>query len=272
MKSHSERTGLVQSIERAFSIIEALKEHQELGIAELSAQLSLDRSTVHRLLATLRVLGYVDQNRENFKYSNSLKFFDIGHSVVRSLGLGRIAMPFMKALAEETQVGINLAVMESYSVVYIEKIESQSTIRATLPLGVYMPAYCTGLGKMLLSCMDEKEIRDVFRSSDEAASRSTPHDNIKLRRYTANTITNLDLLCEELANIRKRGYSLDDEEYISGLYCIAVPIRDYQGRTVAAMSAVLLKIIGTDIQSKAQDVLKKLTAAAGSISASLGYH
>lgn len=120
--------------------------------------------------------------------------------------------------------------------------------------------------------MDEKEIRDVFRSSDEAASRSTPHDNIKLRRYTANTITNLDLLCEELANIRKRGYSLDDEEYISGLYCIAVPIRDYQGRTVAAMSAVLLKIIGTDIQSKAQDVLKKLTAAAGSISASLGYH
>ena len=117
MKSHSERTGLVQSIERAFSIIEALKEHQELGIAELSAQLSLDRSTVHRLLATLRVLGYVNQNRENFKYSNSLKFFDIGHSVVRSLGLGRIAMPFMKALAEETQVGINLAVMESYSVV-----------------------------------------------------------------------------------------------------------------------------------------------------------
>ena len=105
MKSHSERTGLVQSIERAFSIIEALKEHQELGIAELSAQLSLDRSTVHRLLATLRVLGYVNQNRENFKYSNSLKFFDIGHSVVRSLGLGRIAMPFMKALAEETQVG-----------------------------------------------------------------------------------------------------------------------------------------------------------------------
>ncbi|MBQ4491196.1 MAG: helix-turn-helix domain-containing protein, partial [Pyramidobacter sp.] len=77
----------VQSVERTFAIIEALKERGALGIAELAAQLSLDRSTVHRLLSTLRHLGYVNQDPETLKYSNSLKFFDIGNSAQRSFGL-----------------------------------------------------------------------------------------------------------------------------------------------------------------------------------------
>ncbi|OON87862.1 IclR family transcriptional regulator [Pyramidobacter sp. YE332] len=266
--------GRVQSIERAFSIVEMLKVHQELGISELSSLLSLDRSTVHRLLATLRSLGYVNQNKSNLKYSNSLKFFDLGHSVVRSLGLSQIAKPFMARLANQTGEGVNIAVMESYAIAYIEKIESQSTIRVNLPLGAYMPAYCTGLGKMLLAALPEEEIRENYRNSSETAARNTiqcHEDLLQLRRYTANTITDLEALCTELAQTRERGYSIDDEEYVEGLYCIAAPIRNYRGATIAAMSVALAKIMGRDIKQEAQNVIPKLLAAARELSCALGY-
>ena len=270
MEKEPRASGRVQSIERVFSIIEMLKIHRELSISELSALLSLDRSTVHRLLATLRYMGYVNQNKENLKYSNSLKFFDIGYSAMRALGLNNMARPFMRQLAEQTNEGVNLAVIDSYCVLYIDKIESQSTIRVNLPLGVYMPSYCTGLGKLLLSALPEGEVRGVFRNSSEQAVRGVTQDHLKLRRYTPSTITDVDRLCEELGRIRAQGYSIDDEEYISGLYCMAAPVYDYRGSVVAAMIVALAKIVGLDIGQRAQEVLPKLLEAARGVSEALG--
>lgn len=265
------KNGHVQSINRAFSIIEALKEQRELSVSELGSALDLDRSTVHRILATLRALGYVNQNPENLKYRNSLKFFDVGYSAVRSLGLNQTAEPFMERLADKTGEAVNLAVMESYSVVYIKKIESQSTIRVNLPLGAYMPAYCTGLGKMLLSYLPEEEIHSVFKNSSETVSGAGPHDNLSLCRWTSNTITDVDTLCQILKKIRQQGFSIDDGEYLDGLYCIAVPVFDYRGSVVAAMSVALPKIVGIDTCQKAQDSLRELLSTAKDLSAALGY-
>lgn len=270
MRKNDRGPGYVQSIERAFSIIEMLKLHRELSISELGSLLSLDRSTVHRLLATLRHLGYANQDKTTLKYSNSLKFFDIGNSVLRSLGLTEAARPFMKELARETGEGVNLAVLESYCVIYIDKIESQATFQINLPLGNYMPAYCTGLGKMLLSGLPEEEIRRVFQDCDEPGVRGRTFDHLKIRRYTANTPPNVDALCAMLARIREQGYSMDDEEYIEGLFCVAVPVRNHSGSVVAAMSVALPRIVGVDIQEKRQEILKKLLVASQKVSSVLG--
>ena len=97
MTGARKNSGYVQSIERAMSIIEVLDEHGELGISEISDELGLEPSTVHRIVSTLKGLGYVNQNRENHKYSNSFKLFEIGNNVVKALGLKKQAMPFMRA-------------------------------------------------------------------------------------------------------------------------------------------------------------------------------
>ena len=262
----------VQSVERTFAIIEALKERGALGIAELAEQLSLDRSTVHRLLSTLRHLGYVNQDPETLKYSNSLKFFDIGNSVQRSFGLAVTARPFMKALADETGEGVNLAVLQSYCMVYLEKIESSATISVNVPLGAYIPAYCTGLGKMLLSGLPDEEIRAVFSDSDERAVRGRTSDHLKIRRYTDRTLAGVEALCAELKKIREQGYSVDDEEYVEGLYCMAAPVRSFSGQIVAAMSvAVPLLGRGTQFRRKRESILPRLIAAANGVSAALGW-
>jgi len=262
----------VQSVERTFAIIETLKERGALGVAELAAQLSLDRSTVHRLLATLRYLGYVNQDPETLKYSNSLKFFDIGNSVQRSFGLAVTARPFMKVLADETGEGVNLAVLQSYCMVYIEKIESSATISVNVPLGAFIPAYCTGLGKMLLSGLPNEEIRAVFSGSDEQAVRGRTSDHLKLRRYTPSTIVSVDALCAELDRIRQRGWSIDDEEYVEGLYCMAAPVRNSSGGIAAAMSvAVPCLGGGEEFERKRAAILTRLRGAASSASAALGW-
>ena len=263
------RLEYVQSVERAFAIVEVLKERGELGIAEISAALGLDRSTVHRLLATLRHLGYVNQNADTLKYSNSLRFFDIGNSAQRSFGLGAVARPFMRTLAQETGEGVNLAVLQSYCMVYLEKIESVATVSVNVPLGAYIPAYCTGLGKMLLSGLPDEEIRAVFSDSDEQAVRGRTRDHLNLRRYTARTICSVDALCAELAKIRERGYSVDDEEYVEGLYCTAAPVRNSAGNIVAAMSVAVPHFGGA--KTRRQTLLKKLLGTARDVSLALGW-
>ena len=263
------RLEYVQSVERAFAIVEVLKERGELGIAEISAALGLDRSTVQRLLATLRHLGYVNQNADTLKYSNSLRFFDIGNSAQRSFGLGAVARPFMRTLAQETGEGVNLAVLQSYCMVYLEKIESVATVSVNVPLGAYIPAYCTGLGKMLLSGLPDEEIRAVFSDSDEQAVRGRTRDHLKLRRYTARTICSVDALCAELAKIRERGYSVDDEEYVEGLYCTAAPVHNSAGNIVAAMSVAVPHFGGA--KTRRQTLLKKLLGTARDVSLALGW-
>lgn len=265
------RLEYVQSVERAFAIVEVLKEHGELGVAEISAALGLDRSTVHRLLSTLRHLGYVNQNKDSLRYSNSLRFFDIGNSVQRSFGLGDVARPFMKALAEDTGEGVNLAVLQSYCMVYLVKIESSATISVNVPLGAYIPAYCTGLGKMLLSGLPDEEIRAVFSDSGEPAVRGRTHEHLQIRRYTERTLPNVDALCAELAKIRERGYSVDDEEYIEGLFCVAAPVHSSAGEIVAALSVARPCFAGMKPVRKDSEILKKLLAAADGISRALGW-
>ncbi|HOO88343.1 MAG TPA: IclR family transcriptional regulator, partial [Synergistales bacterium] len=140
MEGKQRATGGVQSIERAFAIIELLDAQGELGIAEMSRLLSLERSTVHRIVSTIKNLGYINQNPLNHKYSNSFKFFEIGNDVVKRLGLRQQAAPFLRELSEKTHEAVNLAILDGDRVIYIDKIESQSTIKVDLSVGKRFPA------------------------------------------------------------------------------------------------------------------------------------
>ncbi|MBA1334776.1 MAG: Transcriptional regulator, IclR family [Firmicutes bacterium] len=224
----TKRSNMVQSLVRALDIIELLDREGELGISEISNTLGLEKTTVHRLISTLKFKGYVAQNKSNQKYSNSFKLFEMGNNVVEGLGLRRQAQPFMEELAEKSHEAVNLAILNGKHMFYIDKIESSETIKVDLRIGKRLPVYCTGLGKAMLAFMPEERVHELFKGETFV-------------KYTKNTIDNVQGLMLELRRIKAQGYSIDNEEYIPGLVCVAAPVMSFRGEAVAALSVAVPK-------------------------------
>lgn len=227
-ESMSERSNFVKSVIKALDILEILDKKHELGISELSELLEWDKSTVHRIITTLKQKGYVIQNSANQKYANSIKLFEMGNNVVERLGLRRQAQPYLERLAGTTHETVNLAIIDGNHVIYIDKIESPATIKVDLNIGKKLPLFCTGLGKTMLAFMSEEDMNSLLS-----------HE--KFIQYTKNTVKNMADLGRQLRDIREKGYALDDEEYVEGLKCVAAPIRNYKGEVFAAVSIAVPK-------------------------------
>lgn len=223
-----DRSNYIKSVIKALDLLEILDKEKELGISELSEVLGWDKSTVHRLISTLKLKGYVTQSSITQKYSNSFKLFEMGNNVVEKLGLRRQAQPFLEELLSKTHETVNLAIRDEKYILYIDKIESPATIKVDLSIGKKLPIYCTGLGKAMLAFMEESEVRELLK--DEV-----------FHPYTEKTVKNFPQLLEQLSEIRSQGYSIDDEEYVAGLKCIAAPIKNYQQEVVAAISIAVPK-------------------------------
>lgn len=250
--------GSVQSIERAFSIIDLLDSRGEMGISELSRHLSLERSTVHRIVSTMKKLGYLTQNPTNAKYFNSFRFFEIGNDVVKRLGLRQQCAPFLRELSELTREAVNLAILDGNMVIYIDKIESGSTIKVDLSVGKRFPPYCTGLGKVLLAWMPESRVEEILGPPP-------------FRRFTPNTPTSMKEIKEEMEKVRRNGFSVDNEEYVQGLLCISAPVRGRTGEVVAALSVALPKITSSIEEEKIARTGEIVMDVASRFSRSLGY-
>lgn len=223
-----QRSNIVKSIVKAFDLLELLDKNNELGIGEISELLGWDKSTVHRIITTLKKKGYVNQNLLNHKYYNSIKLFEMGNNVVEKLGLRRQAQPYMEKLADQTRETVNLAILDDKSVVYIDKIETPATIKVDLNIGKKLPVYCTGLGKTFLAYKLEDEVKELLR-------------DVSFKKYTHKTVENIDELLLQLREIKAQGYTFDDEEYVEGLQCLAAPVMDYTNNVVAAVSVAVPK-------------------------------
>ena len=220
------RDNTVKSVIKALEILELLNRETELGISQMADQLQWDKSTVHRLTATLKAKGYVRQNKINQKYANSMKLFEMGSGVVERLGIRRQCQPYLEELARKTAETVNLALPDGKEIIYVDKIESRATIKVDLSIGRRLPMYCTGLGKAILAWLGEDEVTALLAEEIFVA-------------HTPNTITSLQALKKELLLIQKQGYSLDNEEYVPGLKCIASPIFNHLGKPIAAISIAI---------------------------------
>ena len=257
MENAGRQLGGVQSIRRAFAIIELLESRGEMGIADMGRFLDLERSTVHRIVSTLKNLDYLSQNPANHKYFNSFRFFDVGNSVVKRLGLRQQAAPFLRELSEKTREAVNLAILDCAQVLFIDKIESLSTIKVDLSVGKRFPVYCTGLGKALLAWLPESRQREILQAC-------------RFVKYTQRTKLSPDLIMEDLQEVRRRGYSMDDEEYVEGILCIAAPVFGHSGEVVAALSIALPKFLYAADGPKTEPVRVSLVDSAERFSRSLG--
>lgn len=214
----------VQSLERALNILDKLSEYPDgIQIVRLSEQVNLTKSTTHRLLATLLNMNYVVKDPETDKYKLGLQLLFLARNLLNNLDIVSIAKPHLEHLAKEVNETIHLCIEDNNEIVYIDKIESNQTIRMYSRIGSRAPMYCTAVGKVLLSGMDQDQL-------EESVSK------MEFIPKTQTTITSKEELYQEIELVKEQGYALDNSENEEGLMCIASPIFNHQGKIVASFS------------------------------------
>jgi IclR family KDG regulon transcriptional repressor len=213
----------VRAVERALQILNCFDdEHPERGISEISEVIGLHKATIHRILATMLSMGFVERSADGQKYRLGLQMIDLGFKVLRRMDLRRESLPFMSKFIEDWDEAIDLSVFQEKEVLYVEVMQSHHTLTIAASVGQRLPAYCTASGKLFLAYGSEKDLEVILGG--------TP------RKYTLLTKNTREKLLPELDQIRERGYSLDQGEYEEGIKAVAAPIRNYTGVVIAAIS------------------------------------
>jgi DNA-binding IclR family transcriptional regulator len=215
---------MVRSLDKALSVLEILANIEgDIDLAGLASRAGLPKSTLVRLLGTLRQHDLVNQDPRTRRYRLGWALIHLGKAAERQSNLAQVIMPFVEKLANETGETASMATLRGHRAVYVAQILSKNIIRGVPPIGSDLPLHCTAVGKVLLSSF-----------SDDAVDRLI--SEYGLPRMTDNTIVNAAHLRRELALIRKEGTAVDNEEAEPGGRCIAAPIRDGNGRVIAALS------------------------------------
>ena len=212
------------SAERSLRLLSLLaKEGRALSLADIAARLSLPKATAHRLCAQLLDGGFIarDVNARDFVVGPQLRelsFDTLNNSTVRGLRHEVLA-----DLVEQVGETCNLTTLDGASVLYLDRVEAPWPWRLTLAVGVHVPLHCTASGKLFLAFMPPDQRAELI-------------SHASLKRMTDNTLTSARALQKECNAIAAAGYSLDREEFITGLVAIAMPVRDKQGDVWAAMA------------------------------------
>jgi len=214
----------VQSIDRVFDILELLSvKHEGLSLTEISRRLELPTSTVFRLLSVLRSRNYIEKNDSTNVYRLGLGFVELTSLYLSNIELKTEAQPYLRNLSQTTGQVVFMGTEQDGELVYIDKYEQFNEIRKYCFIGQRRPLYCTALGKTLLTGFKDEDIRELY--SDK-----------KLEAKAPNTITDVEQLIEEVHKTDARGYSIDDQEMETDMWCVAAPVYDYRGVIIAAVS------------------------------------
>jgi DNA-binding IclR family transcriptional regulator len=247
----------VQVLDRALAALEVLAARQrDCGLAELCKALKLHKSTVHRLMMVLEQHRLVEKSPETGAYHLGLKLFEFGSKAIAALDPRRHARPYLDRLQAEVGETVFFCTLDDGQVLYLEKVESQQSVRTACTVGSRAPAYCTAVGKAMLAELPEAEVNDIIRRSG-------------LKPVTPNTITTATALKAELRTVRSRGYAIDNEEKEPGLRCLSAAVRGHSGKLLAAISVSgpAFRITKERLPAIGQVVMR----AAQDLSAEFGY-
>lgn len=251
----------VRAVKRALEILSAFSPKEpEFYLSELSKKLNQNKSTTLRLLACLQSMKFLEQDKATGKYRLGIKTFEVGSVYyVTQLKVDQVAKPYMERLVDRWKLTANLAVMDQNEIVYVGIVEPHRHLRVNFSIGSRFGIHYTGLGKAMASQFSEERVDRIIRERG-------------LVTLTPRTITSPDEFKQHLAEVRARGYAVDNEEAIPGVRCVAAPIKDYTGEAVAALSVSgsildlteeLLPAIAADVKLAAEEISVKLGANTG---------
>lgn len=209
---------------KGLSVIEAFGEgRNRLTIAEVARLSGLDRASARRCLLTLVEKRYATADDRYFELTP--RILKLGHSYLAA-SLPRLIRPALDQLADELRESCSAAVLDGSEVVYIARSSHHRIMGAGLHAGSRLPAYCTSLGRVLLAALPKAQAKEAIEASERQA-------------FTDRTLTRVKALMEELDRVREQGYAFIDQELETNSRSIAVPIRNFDGNTVAAVTVGL---------------------------------
>jgi len=218
----------VKSLAKALRILDTVGHFQHgTSIAALSKDLKMGKSTVHRLLATLREFDLIWFDPTTSNYSLGSRILRWSDLLVQQNLLVRHGLPVLRDLVSAGRETANLAVLDGTEVLYVAQFESMERLRMSEAVGTRHPAHCTALGKALLACLSNEEFDQLYSKVDA------------LKSLTANTIPDKRRLKEHLRKVRNEGVAYDFEENVAGVVCLGAAVRNFTGKPVAAMSVSL---------------------------------
>lgn len=248
---------LIQSVDRTLQIFQLfIEERRPMGVSEISNKLSLHKSIIHRLLATLCYHGYLQQDAGNEQYMIGPKAFELGSVYSASNNLIDLGKQVLAQMVDDFRLTSHLAILEGTSVLYLLNYEPDHLKYLYGAVGQRKAIYSTALGKCLTAWLPTEKTTKLLETCD-------------FEPKTEYTIRSLEQFLEELAVVRKQGYAVDRDESVLGARCVAAPVRDTSGNVVAAIS---ISGYGDDMAvSKLEEFGLKLKGYAAHFSRRLGY-
>jgi IclR family pca regulon transcriptional regulator len=247
----------VQSFARGLAVLRSFgADAPAQTLTEAAERTGLTRAAARRILLTLVQLGYVAHDGKWFRLTP--RVLELGFAYLTSLPLWQQAQPAMEALVETVQESCSAAVLDGAEIVYVLRVQARRILSLSLGVGSRLPAHCTAMGRVLLAGQPEAQWRGLLDAMPRHAA-------------TPRTLTDVDRLLDVLAQVRRQGWSLVDEELEQGLVTLAAPVHDRAGQVVAAINVSGQRSRRTPTQMR-QELLPPLLAAAAEVSALLRAH
>ncbi|MGF1628612.1 MAG: HTH-type transcriptional regulator BhcR [Kiloniellaceae bacterium] len=215
--------GQVQSLDRALSILERLADADGMTLTDLAQSVGLAPSTTHRLLTTLQQRRFADFDKEYGVWVIGVGAFNVGNAFLRNRRIITLGRPVMRRLMEDVGETVNLAVEDKDELVYVTQFESHAPMRAFFRPGRRAPMHASAIGKAMLAERDDATLTDYLHKKG-------------MPRFTEKTIVDPGGLRRELAQVRERGWAVDDEEHTVGMRCVAATIHNEHGDVIAGVS------------------------------------
>ena len=242
--SEEKRAGGVQSLARAFSILEEVARSRDgINLADLSRKVGLHNSTTFHLVKTMVSLGYIRQIKDDKRYRIGRPLFALAANALDEIEMVSLATPVLEDLSRETGESGHFAVPMGDSVVVIARTAGAGAFQLTERVGVVRPAYCTALGKVILATLKPEQLDGFFK-------------RVELAPVTPNSITDAAVLRRNLDEVRQSGIAFDDGEFNPEVRCIAVPVKDFTGKIMGAVgiSGPIWRLNIQALQGRAQAV------------------
>jgi len=254
-----DRAGLVGALLHGLAVLDMFdRERTVLGIGEMARQLGVHRSTASRLAATLAAAGYLEPVGEQGRYRLAGKLAALGELATAGDDLRRAALPPLRNLVAALGETGHLAVLDGSEALTVAVVDGWHTVRMHSFVGKRSPAYASAMGKALLAGLGADEVTALYPAADG-----------RLEARTARTISTLQQLRPHLAEVRERGYAVDQEELEDGLCCVGAPLYDRTGAVIASISlsgpaarihAATVPPIAAEVLHTAQRISRRLGA------------
>jgi IclR family acetate operon transcriptional repressor len=250
-------TYTVASVARAVAVVDliAAGPADGLTLAEVTRGLGTSKSTAYGLLQTLVSVGYLSEVSPGPRYTLGMALVRLGDLATRAQPLGAVVLPVLADLSRDTGLTTRAAVADDGYPVFIARVDAPGAIRFHTPLGVRELPHTSSAGKAILASLDPAVTDRVIKRSG-------------LPRRTRHTLDTPDALTADLDLCRRRGYAVDDEEDVDGVFCVAAPFFDHAGRCAGAVSATGIKSDADDDRLAALGA--RVIAAADSVTQLIG--